>query len=141
MSWAVVLALQAHVRQRVGAAATMAVACGAAATVLFSLGVATGTPLGGWPGSTWALLAAAVVGPQLLGHQGFAWSLRWVPPSTVASLALLEPVGATILAAILLDERPEPSAVVGGVLVLVGVAVFLRSSTNVSPGCTATSVG
>jgi drug/metabolite transporter (DMT)-like permease len=139
--WAVVLAIQGDVRQRVGAVPTMFVECASAAAVLFAFAGATGAPLAGWPAATWALLAAAVLGPQLIGHQGFAWALRWVPPSTVATLALLEPVGASLLAAILLEERPGPTAVVGGALVLTGVALSIRSSTNVSPGCTARGVG
>ncbi len=139
--WAVVLAIQGNVRQRVGTAATMAVECASAAVVLFGLGAATATPLTGWTAATWILLAAAVLGPQLLGHQGFAYALRWVSASTVATIALLEPVGASVLAAIVLGERPEPASVAGAVLVLAGVAVAARSTTVLSRGRTAPVVG
>jgi drug/metabolite transporter (DMT)-like permease len=139
--WAIVLAIQGDVRQRVGAAVTMVVECAAAAAVLFAFAAVTSAPLAGWAATTWGLLAAAVLGPQLIGHQGFAFALRWVPPSTVATLALLEPVGASVLAAIVLEERPGPAAILGGGLVLAGVAMSTRSSTNVPAGCTAQGVG
>jgi drug/metabolite transporter (DMT)-like permease len=125
--WALTLAILSHVRQRVDAAATMALTCGAAAAVLFPVAVATGAPLAGWPATTWLLLAAAVLGPQLIGHQGFAYALRWVPASTVAVLALLEPVGASSLAFVILGETPGFTSIVGGALVLLGVGCATRS--------------
>jgi drug/metabolite transporter (DMT)-like permease len=119
----------------------MAIECTSAAVVLFAVAAASGSPLAGWPTETWLLLAAAVIGPQLLGHQGYAYALRWVPASTVAILALLEPVGASALAAVVLGETPGLSSILAGAVVLLGVGVASRSTTVLSQGRTEGVVG
>ncbi|MCB9684621.1 MAG: DMT family transporter [Alphaproteobacteria bacterium] len=119
--WAAYLVVGRRVRQRVDAATTMCLVCLAGSLTLFAVGAGTGVTLTGFPSSTWGLLALALAGPQLLGHQGFAYALRWVPASTLSTLMLLEPVGATLLAALVLHEIPQREAVLGGALVLAGV--------------------
>ena len=73
-----------------------------------------------------ALLVGSVVGPQLVGHQGLDYALRWLPARTVSAVTLLEPVGAGALAALFLGERPEPGAVLGALMAL-AVVVFIAS--------------
>lgn len=124
--WSVYMEVGRRVRQRVDAATFLGLVCVAAAAVLFPLSLGAGVALAGWSATTWGLIALAVLLPQLVGHQGFAYALRWVPASTVALVTLLEPVGATLLAALLLDEVPGPLAVAGGALVLAGIAVATR---------------
>lgn len=125
--WAAYFLLGRELRQRVDAATTMSLVCAAAAAVLFPMALVTGAPLGGdWPAGTWGRLALAVLGPQLVGHLGFVYAVRYVRASTVSMVALLEPVGATVLAAAVLGEIPSPGAAVGGALVLVGIAAATR---------------
>jgi len=117
-----------RLRQGLPISAYMSLVCLAATTMLFPAAWLTGTPLLGWSATTWALLVAAILGPQLLGHQGFNYALRWVPASTVSAILLLEPVGATLFAAALLGEVPGPGAVLGALIVLVGIGVATRPS-------------
>jgi len=49
-------------------------------------------------------------------------ALRRLEAGLVSSFLLLNPITATILAALLLDERPSPIQLLGGALVLVGMA-------------------
>ncbi|MCA9573157.1 MAG: DMT family transporter, partial [Myxococcales bacterium] len=72
-----------------------------------------GLELGGHAPWTWSLLAACVLGPQLVGHNGINWALRYLPAPTVSSLLLLEPVGATLLGGLVFAEWPEPQEVAG----------------------------
>lgn len=119
--WAVYLLVGRSVRQRVGIGAYMGLVCFAAAAALWPVALALGEPLSGFSTGTWGLLVAAILGPQLLGHQGSNYAVAWLPASVVAAVLLLEPVGATLLAALLLGEIPTPMAAVGGLLVVGGV--------------------
>lgn len=124
--WSAYLLVGQRVRTSLGAGPWMAMVCGSAAAVLFGVGVAGGVPLVGFSTRTWALVAAAVALPQLLGHQSFAWAVKFVPARTLSAFTLLEPVGATLLAAALLRERPTPGEWVGMALVLAGTWASAR---------------
>jgi drug/metabolite transporter (DMT)-like permease len=50
-------------------------------------------------------------------------SVRIIPAQRSAAFLLLNPITATVLAAILLGERPSPIQLLGGILVLVGIAL------------------
>lgn len=64
----------------------------------------------------WLALVAA--GGQML----MVASVRLIPASRSAAFLLFNPISATILAAILLGERPSPPQLLGGLLVLAGIA-------------------
>lgn len=92
----------------------------AAAVLLAGCGVA-GIPLTGYTPATWWAIAGLVVGPQLLGHAVFSTVLSQVTATTVAVVILAEPVGATVLAALLLDEVPAAGFWLAAPVLLAGV--------------------
>ncbi len=89
-------------------------------------------PLFGYAPRVYALCAALAIGPQLLGHGSFNYALQRVPAAIVGMLALLEPVGASILAYFLFHEVPPPTAMLGMGIVLaaVGIVVWVRRSAD-----------
>jgi drug/metabolite transporter (DMT)-like permease len=99
---------------------------GTAAVVLMGLALALGTPLGGYAPTTWLWLALIALIPQILGHSSFNWALGHFPATYVALVALTEPVGSTLLAWSILQERPTLVTIGGGALTLVGIAIVLR---------------
>lgn len=117
------LVIGRNVRARVGIATYASLVCIFAALWLVPVVLATHTPVFGFSARTMWLLGALALGPQLLGHNGFNYALRYLPAATVSLVVLLEPVGATVLAALLLSEYPTPVAVVGGTVTLAGVGV------------------
>lgn len=123
---ALYLRVSQSVRQRVGASATMGLVCASAAALLWGLALGRHEAMTGFPPTTWLCLLGAVLGPQLVGHQGFTWALRWVPASTVALLVLLEPLGAAALAALFLGEVPGVGVGVGGALAVGGLVVAIE---------------
>lgn len=125
--WAFYLLIGRDVRQRVHVTTYMGLVSLVAALVMAPVAVLLGEPLLGYPSSTWMWLGVATLGPQLLGHQGFSYAVRYVPASTLAALMLLEPVGSTLLAAALLNEMPPLQGILGGGVVLLGVLVALRA--------------
>ena len=91
----------------------------------------TRTPLLGLePHSYLAILAVAVVS-QLIGHNAMNWALGFLPAAMVAVAILGEPVGATVIAAIVLDEVPTLLELAGAAVVLIGVYVALRHAEPV----------
>jgi drug/metabolite transporter (DMT)-like permease len=74
------------------------------------------------------IFLALAVGPMLLGHTGLNWALRYMPAYVVNLTLLGEPVGATLLAALLpgIRELPGLATLVGGLLILTGISVTTR---------------
>jgi drug/metabolite transporter (DMT)-like permease len=71
-------------------------------------------------------LALAVV-CTLGGHLLYNWTLRYLPAADVSVSFLGEPVGASLLAWLLLDQRPPAATIGGGVVVLAGIWLTIRS--------------
>jgi drug/metabolite transporter (DMT)-like permease len=70
----------------------------------------------------WLLFLAMAVGPGLLGHTVINWALAHVRSAVVSVSLLGEPVGATLLGFLLLGEGVGLVTLVGGAVVLAGVA-------------------
>ncbi len=89
-------------------------------------------PATGYSTETWMLLAAMALGPMLLGHTSFNWALRHVRAYVVSLVVLLEPVGATALAVLVLGsgERPTVNTVIGGLAILFGMALLVREQAR-----------
>lgn len=88
--------------------------------------LATRTPLSGYSLETWLWLTAVAVGPNILGHTVFNWALRYLKAAVLSGTILVEPVVATGLAWLILDEVPVAGTLVGGVVVLVGLGLLVR---------------
>ncbi|HMP41244.1 MAG TPA: DMT family transporter [Roseiflexaceae bacterium] len=69
------------------------------------------------------LVLALAVGPQLLGHTAFNWSLRHLSATFIAVALLGEPIGSALLALALFGEGFEELQLAGFVLLLIGIAV------------------
>ena len=88
-----------------------------------------------WLASTDGLAMAVWLGavPTALAYILFAQGLRQLPASEVATLTLAEPVTASALGAIVLDERPGALAVAGIALVIAGLAVLAVRGSRGDP--------
>ncbi|HLF27816.1 MAG TPA: DMT family transporter [Anaerolineae bacterium] len=85
------------------------------------------TPPNGAPEAlVWIALLA--VGPQLIGHSSVNYALRYLPATLVAIVTLGEPLGASLLAFLLLHELPGAAMWVGGALILIGIASATRQA-------------
>lgn len=73
-----------------------------------------------------ALVGYLVLGPMVLAYVAFSAALKTLRSSTVASIALLEPVAAGLLAVVVVGERLGPLAWAGGLAVLVAMALLSR---------------
>ncbi|MEO8333836.1 MAG: DMT family transporter [bacterium] len=101
---------------------------GACLIVLLLLVSVTGAPLAPQPPREIAIFIALALGPMLLGHTGLNWALKHAPAYVVNLTLLGEPVGATIIAAMMpgIREIPGPATFIGGAVVLAGVLLTAR---------------
>ncbi|HKU13897.1 MAG TPA: EamA family transporter [Steroidobacteraceae bacterium] len=74
--------------------------------------------------SALAVLYLVVFG-SIIALTAYVWLLTRVPAPKVATYALVNPVVALFLGAVVLGERVTPSAMIAAVLVLLGVALIL----------------
>ena len=109
-------------RQRISLVPYVVVVYGVCTVVLLVIVLLQGAPLVGYPAREWLLFAGLALGPGLLGHTVINWALAHLRSSVVSVSLLGEPIGATVLALVFLAELPTAFTVVGGVVVLVGIA-------------------
>lgn len=91
--------------------------------------IAGQTPFG-YPSLTYVWMLALALIPQLIGHSTYNWALLYLPASMVSVTTLAEPVGAAILAFVILRETPSPPVIFGGILILLGVYLAMRTNKD-----------
>ncbi|MEF8812723.1 MAG: DMT family transporter [Halovenus sp.] len=121
-------------RQRIALIPYVVVVYSVCTAVLLALALAQGGPLTGYPAREWAIFVGLAVGPGLLGHTVINWTLEHLESSVVSVSLLGEPVGATLLALVVLAELPTPGTVAGGVVVLAGIYITARDRERVTRG-------
>jgi drug/metabolite transporter (DMT)-like permease len=92
---------------------------------LLVIGKSRGIHLAPEPPREIAIFAGLALGPMLVGHTGMNWALKFLPAYVVNLTVLGEPVGATMLGALIPSIRQIPTAatLVGGAIVLGGVII------------------
>ena len=110
-------------RQRVSLIPYVVVVYTVCTVCLLGIVLAQDGPLTGYPAREWLIFVALAVGPGLFGHTVINWALAHLESSVVSVSLLGEPLGATLLAFVLLAEVPTAYTLAGGVVVLTGIAV------------------
>ena len=100
------------------------------AIVLIAMTLTSGHALFDYSGRTYVYLGLLAVIPQLVGHTALNRSLGYLPAVVVSMAVRGEPVGATILGLIFLNETPTSLEVLGAILIMAGVYVALRTPTQ-----------
>jgi len=101
-----------------------------AAGVLAVYNLAAGIEMVGYPPREWGIFLLLAVVPTVFGHLLFNSLLRRLGATTVAMSILGEPVGAIILAYLLLGEGITGYQGIGGLLTLAGLALFLKTKRS-----------
>jgi drug/metabolite transporter (DMT)-like permease len=106
---------------------------GMASVVLIIITMAAGLQFFGYPPQSYVWLILLAIIPQLFGHSTFNWALGYLSAAFVSITLLGEPIGSTILAYIILDEKPTSIKLIGGGMILVGIYIASRSEVDKSP--------
>jgi drug/metabolite transporter (DMT)-like permease len=96
---------------------------GTAAVVLVLLMFLSGQKPWGYPAETYLWFALLALIPQLIGHSTFNWALGYLSAAFVSITLLGEPIGSTILAYLVLDERPTILKMIGAILIFAGILI------------------
>ncbi|OQY44356.1 MAG: hypothetical protein B6242_12960 [Anaerolineaceae bacterium 4572_78] len=83
----------------------------------------SGFPLFGYTPIAYLWLLLVAVGPQLMGHTIFNWSLAHLSAIFIALAILGEPIGSAILAYFIFNETFAIVQLIGFVLLLFGIAI------------------
>ena len=88
--------------------------------------------LGPQPPREIGIFVALAIGPMLLGHTGLNWALKYLPAYVVNLTVLGEPIGATLLGAIIpgIRQIPTPITLLGGAIILTGVLIALGNGNR-----------
>lgn len=116
-----------RLRANLPLAAYVWLAYGCAALFLVIACLASDTALAGYTGAAYLVALGMAVGPQLLGHTAYNWSLKHVSPTFVAVVTLGEPVGSALLAWLLFDEGFALLQGAGFSLLLFGIYLAARA--------------
>jgi drug/metabolite transporter (DMT)-like permease len=78
-----------------------------------------------YPLSVYVYVLMMAIFPQLIGHTSFNWALRWVAPTIVTMVILLEPIAASLLGVFIFGEIPAQEVIYGGLILLIGVGIAI----------------
>lgn len=80
---------------------------------------------GGFPLEVYGYVLLMAIFPQLIGHTTFNWAIGKLSPTIVALIILCEPIGSSLLGIILFQEIPSFQVILGGIVILLGVAIAI----------------
>ncbi len=116
-------------RVNVPAATYCTLVYGACAVTLFVFNMVFSIPMTGVGSQNLVIFMALALVCTLGGHSIFNWSLKHLEAVKVSTASLGEPLGATILAYLLLNEVPGSLQLISGAIIIFGLFLFLRGST------------
>lgn len=99
-------------------------------TILLFYNLANNVSLVHYTKNDWIIFLLLAFIPNIFGHVLFNWLLKYVDATTISMSILGEPIGAIILAYLLLGEGITLLQTIGGVLAIFGVGIFLKTKSN-----------
>lgn len=117
-------------RAEMSAAMCSSLSYSVAAIVLWVICALMRPEIWGFQADTWSFLILLALIPQVIGHTSLNWALGHYRAVTVSLAIIGEPVIATALAIPILGEWPTAGVLVGGPLILAGIAVGMGVATR-----------
>jgi drug/metabolite transporter (DMT)-like permease len=131
MSFAAYILIGRHLRGRISLGTYFAAVTLAAAIILIVICVFWRVPMTGYSIKAWMCLAALAVVSHLIGHGALNWAARRMQAAAVAMATLGEPVGAAVLAWLLLGEVAGAGELTVMGFILAGIALVLWGESRV----------
>jgi drug/metabolite transporter (DMT)-like permease len=135
MTAAAYMLIGRQLRPRLSLLSYVTVVYSAASVALLLMVWLSGASLFGYSGQTYLLFALMALFPQLIGHTSFNWALKFLPAAYVSITILGEPIGASILAFVVLRELPTHPlvALLGAILIFGGILVATKRVPGATP--------
>jgi len=115
-----------RLRQRISLLPYLSLTYSMAAAVTLVFCLLTGQRFTGYSSTTYLMFILLALVPQVIGHSAFNWALGYLSAPFVSVTILGEPVGATILAYLILNEVPTLLKMIGGAMILLGIYLASR---------------
>ncbi|MUV38491.1 putative transporter [Lentibacillus sp. JNUCC-1] len=119
-----------QVRKRLSLMTYTFVVYGISSITLIIYNIVLGEAFTGYPLDHWAIFLALAIVPTFFGHTLFNWALKWLSTSTISMAIVFEPVGASILAYLILGEVITGAQLLGGSIVIFGLFLFILATTR-----------
>ncbi len=103
-------------------------AYGSCSVTLLAANLLWRTPLTGYSGGDYLMFLGLAVFSTIGGHTVFNWALKYVEANKVSVALLGEPIGATILGFLILQEVPTEAQLFSGLIILLGLYIFIKDS-------------
>ncbi|OAB28443.1 multidrug transporter [Paenibacillus macquariensis subsp. defensor] len=101
------------------------------AVVVFALyNVMMGVSFTNYNDREWGIFLLLAIVPTVFGHMLFNWLLQYISATTVSMSILGEPIGASLLAFILLNETMSWIQISGGLMAIAGMILFMRVTSR-----------
>jgi drug/metabolite transporter (DMT)-like permease len=126
------LLVGSKVREKLDIVTYVTIAYTASAVFLLMFALIQGLPFTGYKISSYISMIMLAIFPQLIGHTAVNWSLKHLKPSMVAIGILGEPVGATILAYFILNEKIDILKFLGICLIMISIVVASKKGSKSS---------
>ena len=99
-----------------------------ASVMLFVISVLANQPLWNFDSKSIIFIVTLAIIPQLIGHSSITWALGSVRATLVSVAIMAEPVGAILLAWLILNEHPSLANLIGGLIILSGIFIAYKKS-------------
>jgi drug/metabolite transporter (DMT)-like permease len=99
-----------------------------ASVMLFVISVIADQPLWSFDSKSIIFIVTLAIIPQLIGHSSITWALGSVRATLVSVAIMAEPVGAILLAWLILNEHPSLANLIGGLIILSGIFIAYKKS-------------
>lgn len=106
---------------------------GAAAVTVLLASLMTGLPLTGYEPRNLLTALGLAVFCTLLGHNVYSWGLKYLSAPYVSTLKLADPLFASLWGLLVFRERPGPQVLLGGLVVILGIALYCRAADGEEP--------
>tara|TARA_B100000745_G_scaffold155695_1_gene101995 strand:+ start:978 stop:1637 length:660 start_codon:yes stop_codon:yes gene_type:complete len=99
-----------------------------ASVMLFVISLMANQPLWSFDSKSIIFIVTLAIIPQLIGHSSITWALGSVRATLVSVAIMAEPIGATLLAWLILNEHPSLANLIGGLIILSGIFIAYKKS-------------
>jgi drug/metabolite transporter (DMT)-like permease len=74
--------------------------------------------------------AGLAFGPQILGHGSMNYAVKYISPTLLSTLILVEPLFASVMAFFLFAELPPVTSIIAMIIILAGVGLTWKRSSE-----------
>lgn len=116
------------IRKNVGNLDYVYLAYGSCSVVLLGINLLWRVPIFDYSTMDYVIFLGLAVFSTIGGHTVFNWALKYIEANKVSTALLGEPIGATLLGFLILQEVPTQMQLLSAIIILFGLYIFIKDS-------------